>query len=240
MDVTNRFHLFLFFLCFSCSNSSSEKTFEFKGFDISKLDPIIETYIKNNWFGKAYEVNDTLRKIVFFDKKNTIIKEDSVFYNDYVKYLVSTSEIIHETNKLKLFKLTFLRKNKLQRHFLIQRFKMIYLICVDTQIKPNVFERRRINTNLHYLEFKDIREYLLNVKMTTNNKYYFSDYMSYEMFYSNGELFHNETQYYDWGNTKTPNALKFNTNYNNLYLDLDKIDDLAFIMDSNSYKNIIH
>ncbi len=233
------FGIFIYiFLFFSCSNNNSEKTVEFKDFDISKLEPISYTDTKNNWHGKAYEVNDSLRKIVFFDRKNKIIKEDSIFYKDNLKYLINTSEIIQEKTKLKLIKITFLRKNKLQRHFLIKRFKMIYLICVDSQIEPNVFKRRRINNNFYCLAFKDIKEYLLNINKIQYHKYYFADYMTFDIFYIKGELFHNETLHEDWGKSRTPSASKFNSNYNNLYLDLDKIDDNIFIMGADSYEEI--
>jgi len=187
-----------------------------------------------NWYCKYYYYNDTIRKITFFNSKDDmVIKTDSVIYTNKKKYLMNVSSIIFDSVKLNIIKITFTKGRKIQRHFLVQKENKVHLVCVDIK-KKMMFLRKRIDTNIHNIEFKSINDYLNKIEISENEQYYFSDFRNYRMYYKNRKLYTSMPHYFNGGITNDF-PKEFDYNFNNEYLDLDKNDDLKYLMDKTSY-----
>jgi hypothetical protein len=221
-------------LIFSC-NEEKNGTYKFFNFDTYNLEPKLDFKTRNTWYCNGFYRNDSLIKLTFWHKsKNILIKKDSIIYRNKRRYFINVSNVSFNSLKIKLFKITFVKKNKIQRHFLIQQKGRFYLICVDKENDESVFIRQRINTNFYKLELKSVEEYLDNINIFTKRKYYFSDFRTYQMSYKNKVLIIKWSHYFSWGiGNEFPEEIP--ENYGNLYLDLDKNDEIVYLMDSSAY-----
>lgn len=223
------------FLMISCKNES-KKIVVYNDFDSQKLKPISKSESQSNWYLKGIYSNDSLKSLIFLTrKKDSILKKDSVFYVNNFRYFVDDSEIKVNSSSLHLIKIAFVNNNKIQRHILFRREKNYYLLAIERQTKPFEFELKRINTNSYCLKFKNINEYLKNIKISENELYYFTDFISYELFYKNNKLFYKETGHFEWGNANSTNFSTISNVYKNVYLDLNNFKKPNYFLDSSSF-----
>lgn len=208
---------------------------EYQNFDFQKLEPILKTNPNANWYVKGVYSNDSLKNLIFLSKKgDSILKKDSVYYLKNNRYFVSYSK----TNyiNLDLIKITFTIGHKIQRHFLVKKMKKYYLLAIERQTKSFEFEIRRVNTNSYCLEFNDIDEYLKKIKISENRKFYFDDFLSFEILYKNKKALYRETFHFDWGNGTSPNFSVLSNTWGNLYLDLNNYKKPNYFIDSSVFR----
>ncbi|MFH6994542.1 hypothetical protein [Flavobacterium sp. FlaQc-48] len=218
----------------SC-NDNKNGTYNIGNFDSSNLQPKLDSKIRSNWDCEGFYKNDSLIKLTFFDKSSkALIKKDSIIYRNKLRYFINVSNVSFNSLNIKLFKITFVQKKRIQRHFLIHQKGKLYLICIDEENGKSIFIRQRINTNLYKLELKSVEEYLDNINTFKKRKYYFSDFRTYEMLYKNKILIIKPSHYFSWGVGKEFSK-EFPENYGSLYLDLDKNDEIVYLMDSSAY-----
>lgn len=228
--------LLLFVLLVSFQNKETKEYYTFNSINLSDLKPIMKKDKKSNWYGKAVLYRNVLRKIVFYDNDNRLIRKDSVMYANNVQYFVNVSnievykQIAEYKQKVKLYKVTYTINGKMHKHYLIQRFKSVYPVAIQNQENARTFNCYKINTYSYSLKFKNIFDYLVNIKKMSDKKYYYEDYSTKELYYKNNNLYSDDTEINEWGKTKHLLPLIYKKNYGNLYLDMDKAQNFNYLI----------
>lgn len=209
----------------------------YESFNFQKLEPVLKLKSNSNWYVKGVYSRDSLNSVIFLRKKNNyVLKKDSVYHLKKREFFINNSKIEYNSISFDLVKITFIKGLKIQRHFLVKNSKKYYLLAVEKQTKSFEFEMKRINTNSYCLEFDNIEDYLKNIEISENSKFYFTDFLSFEILYKNEKAFYKETLHFDWGNANSPNFSVLSNAYGNLYLDLDNYEKSNYFMDSSSLK----